>query len=247
MSSAALHDGIVVTVTDLPDRPDADRALDVPPAAAAAESADAGDGVEDGVVRVDAGEVIRCMADPDDETLLSAAQYARDRLGLTAATPDEDLAGLAVRTDAHLRAEMYLASDQTVAALRQLRAALAVHAVAAAVRLGRPADDDALAATTAAGIGAVPDLTPVAVRDVVRETVATRRAQAIADAVAGVRAAYRAIDDAETAHRARIADLKAALRTRIETAIATGRPVGALAGDLDLTRQRIDQIRKGTR
>lgn len=207
--------------------------------------------LDDDVARVDADEVIRCMADPDDETLLSAAQYARDRLGLTATTPDEDLADIVARTDDHLRTALYVASDQTATAVRQLRAALAVHDqtlhTLAVTPLGPPAEDTALADATTAQIGPAPRLAPDAVRDVVQQTIANARAEAIADAITGVRAAYQAIDDAETTHRTHLAALKAALQARIEAAIATGRPVGALAGDLALTRQRLDQIRKGTR
>ena len=199
------------------------------------------------LVRLDAGEVIRHLADPDEETLLSAARFARDGLALDADTPDDRLADVIERADTYLCEEMRVVSDQTAEAVRRLRGVLRVHEVAAAAGLGRPDRDEQLIATTAGRLGPVEELTPAQVLDVVRQTVTGARGQAIEDAVLGAVAAQRAITEAEAAHAERMRELKATLQTHVEDAVAAGRPVGDLADDLQLTRQRVHQIRRGTR
>lgn len=199
------------------------------------------------ITLVDAAGVVGCLADPDEETLLSAALLARDWLMLDADTTDDALARVAERAGASLREEMQIVSDQTMQALLQLRDVLRVHEVAAALPLQHHDHDADLITAAIDRVGPMPHLTPEAVRDVVTQTVTRARAQAIEDAVAAVRAAYAAIDQAETAHREQVCDLKATLQARIEDAVAAGRPVGVLADDLRLTRQRVAQIRKNTR
>ena len=197
------------------------------------------------VVHVDAVEVIRYLADPDEETLLSAARFARDWLLLDADTPDDRLPDVVERADAELGEQMQIASDQTADAIRTLRSVLRVHQ--AVPLLGHHDQDEQLITTTADRIGPVADLTPAQVLDVVRQTVTQARAQAIEAAVLDVGAAQRAITEAEAAHTKRIRGLKAELQTRLEDAVAAGRSVGDLADDLKLTRQRVHQIRNGSR
>lgn len=199
------------------------------------------------ITLADADEVVRCLADPDDETLLSAALLARSWLALDAHTTDEVLASIVEDADVQLREQMQVVSDQTTQALQRLRDVLRVHEVAAALPLQHQKQDCGLIAAAIDQAGPMSHLTPEMVRDVVTQTITRARAQAVEDAVAAVRGAYTAIDQAEIAHREEMLKLKATLRDRIEAAVAAGRPIGLLSGDIQLTRQRIHQIRNNTR
>src|SRR4051812_44251567 len=64
---------------------------------------------------VDAAEVIRQLAAPEDESLLSAALLVRDQVQLTAETPDSDLPQVTTRLDQLLREDLQLVSRETAA------------------------------------------------------------------------------------------------------------------------------------